>query len=38
MIYDNISGCISEYGMKVSERKSMVVCINGEENAREMEF
>ena len=27
---DNSSGCISEYGMKVSERKSKVVCLNGE--------
>ena len=29
MIFDNISGCISEYGMKVCERKSTVDCING---------
>ena len=28
MNFDNISGCISEYGMKVSERKSKVVCKN----------
>ena len=28
MLFDNISGCISEYGMKVSERESKVVCIN----------
>ena len=29
MIFENISGCISEYGMKVSEKKSNVVCIIG---------
>ena len=29
MIFGNISGYIREYGMKVSERKSKVVCING---------
>ena len=34
MIFDNISGCISEYGMKVSDRKSKVVCINGAKKER----
>ena len=34
MIFDNISGCISEYGMKVSEKKSTVVCINGAKKER----
>ena len=27
-IVDSISGCISEYGMKVSRKKSKVICIN----------
>ena len=26
---DEIASCITEYGMKLSERKSKVVCING---------
>ena len=34
MIFDNISGCISEYGMKVSEKKSTMVCINGVKKAK----
>ena len=38
MIFDNISGCISEYGMKVSERKSKVVCINGVKKDRRWNF
>ena len=38
MIFDNISGCISEYGMKVSERKSKVVCINGAKEERRLNF
>ena len=28
-IFDNISGCIKEYGMKINGKKSQVVCING---------
>ena len=28
-IFDNISGCINEYGMKINGKKSKVVCING---------
>ena len=38
MIFDNISGSISEYGMKVSERKSKVVCINGAKEERRLNF
>ena len=28
-IFDNISGCIEEYGMKIYGKKTTVVCING---------
>ena len=28
-IFNSISGCIREYGMKVSEKKSKVICIHG---------
>ena len=28
-VIDEIASCITEYGMKLSERKSKVVCING---------
>ena len=28
-IFDSISGCISKYGMEVSEQKSKVICIHG---------
>ena len=28
-IFDNISGCIKEYGMKINGKKSKVVCIHG---------
>ena len=38
MIFDNISGCISEYGMKASEIKSKVVCINGAKKERRWNF
>ena len=38
MIFDNISECISEYGMKVSEKKSKVVCINGAKEDRNWNF
>ena len=34
IIFDNISGCISKYGMKVSERKLNMVCINGAKKER----
>ena len=27
-IFDNISGCIKEYGMKINGKKSKVVCLN----------
>ena len=36
-IYDNISGCIKEYGMKINGKKSKVVCINGAKK-EELEF
>ena len=29
MIFDDISRCISEYGMQVSDKRSNVGCING---------
>ena len=38
IIFDNISGCISEYGMKVSEKKSKVVWINGAKEDRRWNF
>ena len=38
MIFDYISGCISEYSMKVSEKKSTVVCINGAKEDRSWNF
>ena len=38
VMFDNISGCISEYGMKVSEKKSTVVCINGVKKERRWNF
>ena len=33
-IFDNISGCIKEYGMKINGKKSKVVCINGAKEER----
>ena len=33
-IFDNISGCIKEYGMKINGKKSKVVCINGDKKDR----
>ena len=33
-IFDNISGCIEEYGMKINGKKSKVVCINGAKEER----
>ena len=38
IIFDNISECISEYGMKVSEKGSKVVCINGAKKERRWNF
>ena len=35
-IFDNISGCIKEYGMKINGKKSKVACINGAK--KELEF
>ena len=37
-IFDNISGCINEYGMKESERKSNGICINGAKKERRWYF
>ena len=34
-ILNGIERCIEEYGLKVSERKSKVVCVNGESQSRE---
>ena len=33
-MFDSISGCFNEYGMKVSEKKSKVICINGVKKER----
>ena len=33
-IFDNISGCIKEYGMKIKRKKSKVVRINGAKKER----
>ena len=38
MIFDNLCGCISEYGIKVSERKLKVVCMNGANKERRWNF
>ena len=38
MIFDNISGCNSEYDMTVSEKKSNVVCINRVKKGRRWNF
>ena len=38
MMFDNISGCISEYGTKVSEKTSKVVCINGAKKEMRLNF
>ena len=37
-IFDNISGCIKEYGMKINGKKSKVVCINGDKKERSWNF
>ena len=36
-IFDNIGGCIKEYGMKINGKKSKVVLINGTKE-EELEF
>ena len=35
-IMNELNGCVEEYGMKVSEAKSKVVCVNG--NMRERQW
>ena len=37
-IFDNISGCIQEYGMNINGKKSKVVCINGAKKERSWNF
>ena len=37
-MFDHISGCIKEYGMKINGNKSKVVCINGAEKERSWNF
>ena len=37
-IFDNISRCIKEYGMKINGKKSKVVCINGAKEERSLNF
>ena len=37
-MFDSISGCIREYGMKVSEKKSKVICIHGVKKERMWNF
>ena len=37
-IFDIISGCIKEYGMKINGKKSKVVCINGAKKERSWNF
>ena len=37
-IFDNISGCIKEYGMKINGKKSKVVCIHGDKKGRSWNF
>ena len=36
--FDNISGCIQEYGMNINGKKSKVVCINGAKKERSWTF
>ena len=38
IIFDNISGCIDEYCLKVSGKNSTVVCINGAKKERRLNF
>ena len=37
-IFDNICGCIKEYGMKINGKKSKVVSINGDKKERSWNF
>ena len=37
-MFDNISGCTKEYGMKINGKKSKVVCINGAKKERSWNF
>ena len=37
-VMDEIASCITEYGMKLSERKSKVECINGTVQNRKWRF
>ena len=37
-IFDSISGCIREYGMKVRKQKSKVICIHGVKKERMCNF
>ena len=37
-IFDSISGCIREYGMKVSGKTSKVICIHGVKKERMWNF
>ena len=37
-IFDNISGCIKVYGIKIKGKKSKVVCINGAKEERSWNF
>ena len=36
--FDNISGSIKEYGMKINGKKSKVVCINEAKKERRLNF
>ena len=38
IIFDNISGCVKEYGMKINGKKSKVVFINGAKEERSWNF
>ena len=37
-MFDNISGCIKEYGMKINGKKSKVVCNDGAKKERSWNF
>ena len=37
-IFDNIGGCIKEYGIQINGKKSKVVCINGAKEERSWNF
>ena len=37
-IFDNISGCIKEFDMKINEKKSKIACINGAKEERSWNF